>query len=98
MNFKLQTMRKNILTLLFIAFSATTFAQISSIEVDELVNRTLKTFNVPGIAVAIIKDGKYIAGADILEITYEDGEKAARKKVKSVVIANTPNDKLGLLV
>lgn len=47
---------------------------------------------------AIIKDGKYIAGADILEITYEDGEKAARKKVKSVVIANRPNDKLGLLV
>ncbi len=47
---------------------------------------------------AIIKDGKYIASADILEITYEDGEKAARKKVKSVVIANTPNDKLGLLV
>ena len=47
---------------------------------------------------AIIKDGKYIAGADILEITYEDGEKAARKKVKSVIIANTRNDKIGLLV
>ena len=60
MNFKLQTMRKNILALLFIAFSATTFAQISSIEVDELVSRTLKTFNVPGFAVAIIKDGKIV--------------------------------------
>ena len=53
-------MRKNILALLLIAFSATTFAQISSQQVDELVNRTLKTFNVPGIAVAIVKDGKIV--------------------------------------
>jgi CubicO group peptidase (beta-lactamase class C family) len=36
------------------------FAQISSAQVDELVNRTIKTFNVPGIAVAIVKDGKVV--------------------------------------
>jgi CubicO group peptidase (beta-lactamase class C family) len=36
------------------------FAQISSVQVDELVNRTIKTFNVPGIAVAIVKDGKVV--------------------------------------
>jgi CubicO group peptidase (beta-lactamase class C family) len=36
------------------------FAQISSTQVDELVNRTLTAFNVPGIAVAIVKDGKII--------------------------------------
>ncbi|TDE54377.1 serine hydrolase [Flavobacterium sp. GT3P67] len=45
-----------------IALISTTisFAQISSTQVDELVDRTLKTFNVPGIAVAIVKDGKVI--------------------------------------
>ena len=45
-----------------IALLSTTFsfAQISPIQVDELVDRTLKTFNVPGIAVAIVKDGKII--------------------------------------
>ena len=37
-----------------------TFAQISTPQVDELVERTLKTFDVPGIAVAIVKDGKVI--------------------------------------
>jgi len=37
-----------------------TFAQITAPEVDKLVNRTLTAFNVPGIAVAIIKDGKVV--------------------------------------
>ncbi|MBC7749741.1 MAG: beta-lactamase family protein, partial [Methylotenera sp.] len=36
------------------------FAQIDAAKVDDLVERTLKTFNVPGIAVAIVKDGKII--------------------------------------
>lgn len=33
---------------------------ITSVQVDSVVERTLKTFNVPGIAVAIIKDDKVI--------------------------------------
>ncbi|MFV8442802.1 serine hydrolase [Flavobacterium sp. LB2P44] len=40
--------------------TALSFAQITSNQVDEVVNRTLKTFDVPGIAVAIVKDGKII--------------------------------------
>lgn len=39
---------------------ANAFAQISTPQVDELVERTIKTFDVPGIAVAIVKDGKVI--------------------------------------
>ncbi len=35
-------------------------AQISSQEIDSLVQLTIKTFEVPGIAVAIVKDGKII--------------------------------------
>lgn len=35
-------------------------AQISGKQVDSLVQKSLKTFDVPGIAVAIIKDGKVI--------------------------------------
>lgn len=50
--------------LLFNAFAllATTFAlgQISETELDRLVEKTLTTFNVPGIAVAIVKDGKIV--------------------------------------
>ena len=46
--------------LLFIISNTNTFAQISSTQVDELVNRTLTAFNVPGIAVAIVKDGKIV--------------------------------------
>ena len=36
------------------------FAQISEKNLDDLVEKTLKTFDVPGIAVAIIKDGNLI--------------------------------------
>lgn len=35
-------------------------AQITAPQVDELVEQTLKTFDVPGIAVAIVKDGKVV--------------------------------------
>ncbi len=33
---------------------------ITSPEIDALVEKTLKTFDVPGIAVAVVKDGKVI--------------------------------------
>jgi hypothetical protein len=36
------------------------FRQITEPQVDALVNKTLTAFNVPGIAVAIIKDGKVV--------------------------------------
>lgn len=48
------------LSLLFLCISATLSAQISESELDVLVGRTLQTFNVPGIAVGIVKDGKLV--------------------------------------
>ena len=33
---------------------------MSSVEIDSLVERTLRTFDVPGIAVCVIKDGKVV--------------------------------------
>jgi CubicO group peptidase (beta-lactamase class C family) len=50
----------NISLLLLLAFSIHSFAQISEEEVGNAVNRALTAFNVPGIAVAIVKDGKVI--------------------------------------
>jgi CubicO group peptidase (beta-lactamase class C family) len=44
--------------LLLIGFNVN--AQISEKQVDELVENTLESFNVPGIAVAIVKDGKIV--------------------------------------
>ena len=42
-------------------FSVTlSFSQITETQLDELVQKTQTTFNVPGIAVAIIKDGKIV--------------------------------------
>jgi len=48
--------------LLFILFITTlsTRGQITEAKLDDVVNRTMKTFNVPGIAVAIVKDGKVV--------------------------------------
>lgn len=48
------------LLLLLVLTGFTGFAQITETEVDVLVERTLKTFNVPGIAVGIVKDGKLV--------------------------------------
>jgi len=49
------------LTSLFVMFGVTVFTQqLTSQQIDTLVERTMKAFDVPGIAVAIVKDGKVI--------------------------------------
>ncbi len=54
-------MKKSIVLLCLLALSFITHAQvITSPEIDALVEKTLKTFDVPGIAVAVVKDGKVI--------------------------------------
>jgi len=53
-------MKKTVFLSLILAFSGAVMAQISPAQIDKLVGRTLKTFEVPGIAVAIVKDGKII--------------------------------------
>lgn len=50
-------------TLLFFFLAVTTFTYgqvLTSTQIDSVVEKTLKTFDVPGIAVAIVKDGKVI--------------------------------------
>ncbi len=47
--------------IVFSCFSGRSFAQgLNSYQLDSLVEKTLLTFNVPGIALAIIKDGQVI--------------------------------------
>lgn len=47
------------LFLLLLCLSLAGFAQpLSNIQIDSLVHRTMRTFDVPGMAVAVIKDGK----------------------------------------
>jgi len=54
-------MRKLISLSLFICFNITLYSQdLSSTEIDNLAERSMKAFDVPGIAVGIIKDGKLI--------------------------------------
>lgn len=48
------------LSLLGLLASISLCAQITEPEIDALVGNTLKTFNVPGIAVGIVKDGKLV--------------------------------------
>ena len=52
---------KNKFLLLIILFASINLsAQISETQLNEVVQNTMATFNVPGIAVAIIKDGKIV--------------------------------------
>ena len=48
------------ITFSFLLLSVLSVAQISSREIDKVVESTLTAFNVPGIAVAVVKDGKVI--------------------------------------
>ncbi|MCC6289250.1 MAG: serine hydrolase [Chitinophagaceae bacterium] len=41
-------------------FSLNTYSQLTTKAIDELVERSMKAFDVPGIAVGIVKDGKII--------------------------------------
>lgn len=50
----------SLLVILAIALNKTTFAQITSTEVDQLVEKAMAKFNVAGVAVAIVKDGKIV--------------------------------------
>ena len=54
-------MRNLCLLLLFLLFYTVVPAQpLNSTAIDSLVGRTLRTFDVPGIAVCVIKDGKVV--------------------------------------
>jgi len=54
-------MSKYTYTILFLLLAFTqSFAQMTSVEVDNLVNDAMEKFNVAGVAVAIIKDGKVV--------------------------------------
>ena len=54
-------MQKIIVIVIFFCCSTTLFSQQpGSAAIDNLVNRSIKAFDVPGIAVGIIKDGKVI--------------------------------------
>ena len=52
-------MKRN-LALFFVLISFFAFSQVEEKKLDELIQNTLKTFDVPGISVGIIKDGKII--------------------------------------
>ncbi|QDP84363.1 serine hydrolase [Chryseobacterium sp. SNU WT5] len=47
-------------TLLFILISFFSFSQVEEKKLDELIQNTLKTFDVPGMSVGVIKDGKIV--------------------------------------
>lgn len=51
---------KTKLSLLLILISCFAFGQIEEKKLDELIQNTLKTFDVPGISVGVIKDGKVV--------------------------------------
>lgn len=55
-------LKTSVLTIIiYLCFGISLYAQvISSAEIDTLVEKTLKTFDVPGIAVAVVKEGKII--------------------------------------
>lgn len=63
-------MKRNF-SLFFILVSLMAFSQIEEKKLDELIQNTLKTFDVPGMSVGIIKDGKmvYAKGFGVSSLT-----------------------------
>ncbi len=73
-------MKKVVFKAISLFATSVAFAQISEPQLDNLVEKTLSTFNVPGIAVAIVKDGK---------IFISKGYGVANIKTKQKVDGNT---------
>lgn len=61
--------RKALLSLLFFICAATVFAQVNVKKLDKYIAKAQSDWNVPGIAVAIVKDGKVVLskGYGVLE-------------------------------
>ena len=57
---QIKNLMKTKFTFLFLLFSCAAFSQIEENKLDELIQNTLKTFDVPGISVGIVKDGKVV--------------------------------------
>ena len=53
-------MKNRFFLLITLLATVNLFAQISESQLDAVVKKSMETFNVPGIAVAIIKDGKIV--------------------------------------
>jgi CubicO group peptidase (beta-lactamase class C family) len=51
---------RKLLLLLLLLFTATALAQTTSTDLDAYIQRALKAFNAPGIAVGVVKDGKLV--------------------------------------
>ncbi|WP_417429609.1 serine hydrolase [Halpernia sp.] len=62
---------KRFYPLLFLLISTLSFAQVEEKKLDDLIQNTLKTFDVPGMSVGIIKDGKliYAKGFGVASLT-----------------------------
>jgi len=60
MNTKRSRIDLNLLMLLFIVISSVVNAQITSNEIDSLVEVNIKKLNIAGISVGVVKDGKII--------------------------------------
>ncbi|MBL4803163.1 MAG: serine hydrolase [Emcibacter sp.] len=50
----------SLLTMSEFALARSEYSGLSTAEIDQLVSRTMEKFNIPGVAVGIIKDGKVI--------------------------------------
>ena len=57
---KLLKLRIASIMLLALLLNSTAYAQMSSKQVDSLVNYAMGKFNMAGLSVAIVKDGKII--------------------------------------
>lgn len=53
-------MRHLVFTVFFVWTSLNVFSQLTAKAIDDLVERSMKAFDVPGIAVGIVKDGRVI--------------------------------------
>ena len=54
----------NLITTIIIWLKLTfVFSQITSEEIDNIVERTMENFTVAGVAVAVVKDGEIIEGS-----------------------------------
>ena len=79
----------NLFALVLLLLSTTLYAQISSQQVDSLVNRAMSEFHVPGVGVAIVKDGEIIYNKGFGVRNIEKKNSAVNEHTQFAIASNT---------
>jgi len=79
----------NLLAFIFLLLSTSLYAQITSNQIDSLVNEAMTSFKVPGVGVAVVKDGHVIYNKGFGLRNINDKNSTVNEHTQFAIASNT---------